>query len=231
MDPLGPPLGADLSAGDAPDFLRIRLEERLIQFAAEAVDEELLHMRKLLKTPLNDMDLSAIKLQFRLKENNYEGNISMQVDWIDVYDATPGRSVRKLKKKELDELDAKYSNILKATSGGATPTKAPAKPQAPPKAPAKTANPAPTEAIADEPKAPKRGAKPTPALPEGKSTKKKAWGAAVDLKAKGLTDEELATAWVEIVEKTVGKETPDSKITPEQWYLIQEAVLEKTAMF
>lgn len=165
-------------------------------------------------TELNNMDLSNVKLQFRVKENNYEGNISMQVEWIDEYDATPGRSVRKLEKRELDELDAKYKPVLTATSGGTTPAKASKK--APPKAPAKP---------------PKRASKPVPTLPEGKSTKDKAWGAVVDLKEKGLSDKQLAETWVEIVEEIVGKEIPDSKITPEQWFLIQEAVLNKTAVF
>ena len=41
LDPLRSPFGADGRTALAPDLLRIRLEERAIQLAAEAVDEEL----------------------------------------------------------------------------------------------------------------------------------------------------------------------------------------------
>ncbi len=184
---------------------------------------------------LNDMDLSAIKLQFRVKENTYEGNTSMQVEWIDDHDATPGRSVRKLEKKELAELDAKYSNILKAASGGPTPAKAPAEapvvkknpPKAPKIAATKTTKKAPTVTQATAaPEVPARADMPT-----GKRTKKEAWGNVVDLKDKGVTDQQLSEAWCAACEKIAGKKTPDSEITPEQWFLIQEAVFNETAAF
>ena len=41
FDPLGAPFGTDLRAGNAPDFLRVGLEEGLVQLASEPVDEEL----------------------------------------------------------------------------------------------------------------------------------------------------------------------------------------------
>ncbi len=40
LDALCAPLGADLIAGDAPDFFGVGLEEGEVELAAEAVDEE-----------------------------------------------------------------------------------------------------------------------------------------------------------------------------------------------
>lgn len=179
-------------------------------------------------TELNDMDMSEVKLQFRVVEHTYNENTSMQVEWIDEYDATPGRSVKKLEKKELAELDAKYKPVLTATSGGATPAKAPKKPRTAPKAP-KNGPPTATEAVEAEKnllKAPARTDVPT-----GKRTKKEAWDNVVDLKDKGITDQQLSEAWCAACEKIAGKATLDSKITPEQWFLIQETVYETTAAF
>lgn len=180
-------------------------------------------------TELNDMDMSEIKLQFRVVEHTYNDNTSMQVEWIDEYDATPGRSVRKLERKELAELDAKFKPILTATSGGATPAKAPTVTKPAPKAPkgrkALTAKKA-VDAEKALLKAPARDDVPT-----GKRTKKEAWDNVVDLKDKGITDQQLSEAWCAACEKIAGKKTPDSKITPEQWFLIQEAVYEATAAF
>ena len=42
LDALGSPLRADLVAGHAPNLLRVRLEEREVELAAEAVDEKVL---------------------------------------------------------------------------------------------------------------------------------------------------------------------------------------------
>lgn len=180
-------------------------------------------------TELNDMDMSEIKLQFRVVEHTYNENTSMQVEWIDEYDATPGRSVRKLEKKELAELDAKYKPILTATSGGVTPAKAPTKPKAKPKAP-KNGPPTAKEAVEAE----KALLKAPPArtdLPAGKCSRKEAWDICVDLKYKAIGSEKLAQVWNTTVERIAGKTTPDSKVTDEQWFLIKEAVLDETAAF
>ena len=40
LDALRAPLGADLVAGHAPDLFGVALEERQVELAAEAVDEE-----------------------------------------------------------------------------------------------------------------------------------------------------------------------------------------------
>ncbi len=176
---------------------------------------------------LNDMDMSNVQLQFRVVEHTYEGNTNMQVEWIDEFDATPGRSVRKLEKKDLAELDAKYKPILTATSGGPTPAKAPTAPKAPPKAPTNKATATNRKTQTATQAAPPQDID----LPTGKCTKQEAWDACVSIKDKDVTDEILANAWVTTVEEIVGKKTPDSKITSEQWFLIKEAVLEKTAAF
>lgn len=167
---------------------------------------------------LDNLDASEIAIQFRIKESVYQGNTNYQVEWIDEYDATPGRVTRKLEPAELKALQARYAKLLK---GNTTKTKAPATKTKPPTAPGRTTK------KKDPPKAP-----PTTAPPKRVvgSTKEEAWNACVELKAKGITDEQLSTIWVESVEKTAPNKT-DEQIIPEEWTEILNLVLDKAAMF
>lgn len=168
---------------------------------------------------LDAMDLSQIPLQFRVASNTYQEKTTLQVEFIDAYDAVPGRTIRKLDAAGLRSLDAKFKGVMK----GAAPAKAPAKAAAP-KAPKAKAPAAPKAPVAVP-------AAPPSNLPAGTCTKAEAWEACVDMKDdKIITDENLSKAWTQAVaEITPGK--TDAKVTPEEWFLIREAVLAKTAMF
>lgn len=164
---------------------------------------------------LNNADYSKVNLQFRIAENTYNDKTSLQVEWLDVYDATPGRRVKKLDASDLKQLQGKYASLLKNTAETpAKAVKAPTKSNAPPKAP--KISKAPVSTI--------------PPLPGGKCSKQEAWDACVELKAKEITDEKLATTWVKTIEKIAGAK-PDTKVTSEEWFEIKEAVLAKTAIF
>lgn len=204
-------------------------------------------------TELENLDLSQLQVQFRVGTNEYEGNVSMQVEWIDTADATPGRTVRALEAPELAALDAQYATIMEAGSGGATPAKAPDKPKDKPKIPVKkveakgkvevktkntvtkvkpaaklTATQAQAETAQAKPAAPATG---PPDLPTGHHTKDEAWGNCVDLKDKDCSDQKLAQAWVAAAEKVAGKGIADADVTDEQWFQIEQLVLAATAAF
>ena len=66
---------------------------------------------------LADLDVSQIAFQFRIEEHEYDGKTSLQVSWIDVSEAIPGRQVRKLDVKEIKDLDAEFSKGLKSLTG------------------------------------------------------------------------------------------------------------------
>ncbi len=175
---------------------------------------------------LSELDLSATGIQFRIETNTYvddsgQTKSSLQVAWIDEYDAAPGRTVRKLDPAELKKLNAKYSKAMKPKTKPATA----ASPKAAPKAPSR----APGIIEQKTTKAPEAPAASSD-LPAGKCTHDEAWEQCVDLKAKGVTDEQLATTWVAAA-KEIAPKTIEKKITEEQWFQIKELVLEKTAMF
>ena len=162
---------------------------------------------------LATLDLSKTSLQFRVESNTYNEKTTLQVSWIDKHDATPGKALRRLDTKELKSLDARFKGILK---GKTTPAKAPA--GASPKT--------------SKPSAPKTTApKTTTSEVQGKCTKDEAWEACVDLKDdKKFSDEQLATTWVTSVAEIAPNKT-DKQVTPEEWFLIKEKVMSKTALF
>jgi hypothetical protein len=109
------------------------------------------------------MDLEGTKLQWRNEENTYEQKTSVQVTWIDLYDAEPGGTVRKLDDKGIKDLDAKFAEFFNssvkaesAPAGGRKrgTRKAAAAPAEEPKEEAKT------EAPAEEPKETKPKSRP-----------------------------------------------------------------------
>lgn len=76
---------------------------------------------------LNDLNLSEVGIQFRVEENTYQEKTSLQVAWIDEYDAVLGRRVTKLDPEDLKKLDAQYAQLLKQTGKKAAPAKTPTK--------------------------------------------------------------------------------------------------------
>jgi len=77
---------------------------------------------------LNGTDFSAIPVQFRVEEHEYEGKKSMQVSWIDHLEATPGGSIAKMTDDEVNSLDAKFANAFRELNGGDKPKSVPVSP-------------------------------------------------------------------------------------------------------
>lgn len=153
-------------------------------------------------TELDQIDVDDIKIQFRVNERTYEGKTRLQVEWIDVYGAEPGRTIKKLNPDELKKLQARFKNVLTPKKAAKAPTK-PAKPKVP---------------------------VVKPDLPVAKTSKADAWVACVDLKGEDVSDEQLAKTWLSTIEKIAGQKD-DSVITSEEWAMIQETVLDKIGKF
>lgn len=177
---------------------------------------------------LEALDLSQVVIQFRVEMRTYEEKTRPQVTWIDKYDATPGKTLRKLDTAELKKLDAKFKNVLK---GKATPAKAPASaPKGKPAVPKGTVKP---PVVKGSRKTATQAQADTKAQAEvkGKMTKDEAWTTCVDLKDdKKVTDQGLADAWVAALGEVAPNKT-DEQVTPEEWFQVYEKVADLTAKF
>lgn len=174
---------------------------------------------------LNDGDYSEIGIQFRVVESTYKEKTTLKVEWIDEYDAVPGRSVRKLDRDELKQLDAKYAQLLKAGGTKIAPAKAvkaagikPTSPKGPVK---KNSTPSMPKTSTDT---------ASPEMPAGHCTKNEAWDWVVEMRDKKIDDKKLAESWTGAIQK-IGDGKPVEKFTDEQWFLIKEQVLSETAVF
>jgi hypothetical protein len=155
------------------------------------------------------MDYSQVKIQWRVETNLYEGVTSLQVKWIDAYDAEPGRTIQKLDPDKVKELDAKYINALRQASGGPKPKKVEPGPiSAPAPLPAKVKN-----------KKTKPTMPSTVALPV--CTKEEAWNSAYEVKDQSVTDNQVAEIWLKTIETMGGEKT----IT--NWSKVRDTVIEQ----
>jgi hypothetical protein len=162
---------------------------------------------------LANMDLADVGLSFRVEENTYEGNTSLQVAWVDVPDATPGRTVVKLGKDEVAALQARYASVLATT-------KAPVKPVS---AKGKKAAAAKPKAAAKRPTVPKV-ATPKTTKPVGKCSADDAYNECYALKRDDVTEDALNELWQTEVAKV---NEDESKIAEEQWFQIKETILKQ----
>ncbi len=192
---------------------------------------------------LGAMDLTDTLIQFRTGYSTYEEKIRLGVEWIDAYDAVPGRSVKKLDAGELKGLDAEFSHILKKSSKAKAPVKAGTvtkKGVQPTQAKGvvkkkntKATNP--IEAPAEEkaaPPGPPTGAvsvvKEAENAVSGSCTKDEAWAAVQDLKKAGMGDEQIANTWLDAL-KDVAPKIEQEDVTEEQWWAVRTKVLDKVS--
>ncbi len=217
-------------------------------------DNEIFHMKTTEKAlgwdgaslgSLNDIDYQNSGIQFTTKENEYEGNTTIQVAGIDHYDAEPGRTVQKLDAAEVKGLDAKYAAFFRKRSGEKKP-KTVGKPVVPVVKPKATASKRDPEAdAADVPettslrsvseraseapskktaKPPKKTAKPKEATKADKCTQTEAWVACKKAAPESVTEQQLADLWL----KTVEANAPDGdedQLSPEGWANIRRIIV------
>jgi hypothetical protein len=184
---------------------------------------------------------------FRVEDSEYNGTTSLKIQWIDTADANPVKTLPKYDTEKLKGLTAKFGGILGSAATppipATAPTKKSGKPATPPKAGKKglpTAGPVvpPAEAPAALPPAPSMATPPpvgapvivppAPSTPPVEVlTKELAW-AAVNGTTKAVTDEVLATVWVEEGSK-IGK--AEEAFTSADWRIVVDAVMNRTAKF
>ncbi len=192
---------------------------------------------------LTKMDLTETQIQFRTEFSTWEGKQRLAVEWVDVYDAAPGRSVKKLDATELMGLDAEFSKQLKQSSKAKAPAKAGkvTKKGVQPtqaKGPVKKKEPNPIEApveektVATAPPGPPAStasvAKDAKNAVSGSCTKDEAWKAVLDLKKKDIGDEALANLWLGAL-KDVAPGIEQEDVSGEQWWVVRSKVLDQVS--
>ena len=193
-------------------------------------------------------DYTGLHFQVRIDENTYpEAKVPYQVGWLDESDTDPNRQLKKLNVEELKSLDAEFASLLKPTPKAVSAVKAPPKmptktvakpvveiPETPPetteqrkaKMAAKSAR---LRAEAKKPAPPMHP--PVPGQIDSDCTKQLAWETVVELRDPAKTDEELRASWTTAISEIVGPDTPDDKITGNQWHEIKERVLSEIGIF
>ncbi len=180
---------------------------------------------------LNDANYEAVPFQFRVEENEYNNKVTLQVSWIDAYDAVPGRQVQKLDAADIKKLDKRFATQLKGF-GGTKVASAPAagKPSVPVETNAAQTEPE-EETEQAEPEIPttttkgktKKDVKST--LSAGTCTKSEAWrsliGLIEDCQPK-MPDEQRASIFTDAMQKIAPGVTNKAEVTPEQWFEIKE---------
>jgi len=189
---------------------------------------------------LNEMDLSETGIQFRVAWNTYDGKDTLQVEWVDEYDATPGSAIRTLDADEMKALDARFKSQMTKTAPATAPGKPTTKPTSPGKVTAKgkksTQKKGPVKKV-DRPAAPAAPAAPeAPAMPEaegvlpdlreGKRSKKAAWENVNEVRLPHVSEKMQADAWLAAIVEVSGQNEPDV-LTEEQWYQVEVIVLEE----
>ncbi len=187
---------------------------------------------------LAEMDISNTRFLFRVEENTYEGNTTLQVSWIDKDDADPTRQVSSLDTKDLQNLDAKFglAKVGKKTDKP-KPTGKPTVPGASKKkkkttteaAEKKTETKTATEATASGPPAPVK----TDVKEEdsGSTTRDDAWNYITEqIPEAALSVEDRAIAWSKAIE-TVHGGPDDDTLTGEEWYKVQQLIMNDVLPF
>jgi hypothetical protein len=158
-------------------------------------------------------DYSEVKGQVRLADNTYEkAKFPFKVEWLDTYDATPGRQLRQITGEDLDKLDkimvGKTQKTAKSTKAATVKGKGKGKPTGRPTAP-KATPPAEKTDVA-----------------VGKCTLDDAYNECHALKRDDVTDELLNELWVKELAKV---NVDENKITEEEAFVIKTKLLTVTA--
>lgn len=199
-------------------------------------------------------DWAEKEVLFTMEENTYEGNTTIRPNWIDHVDASPTRGLQALDPTALKDLDSKFKGFMKsapkaapAKAGATPPGKAAVTPPGKPAVVGTAAKPtvpaaqtkvsqspaAPTTAKPPQKTAPKPTVKPTPqketipfdAALATETDQTAAWAAVTERKG-SLSDDTLATLWIDACEAIAPGMTEEA-ITPAQWAQVRDTVLSK----
>lgn len=177
---------------------------------------------------LAELDLSEVKVQFRIEEHTYNENTTLQVAGIDHYDAEPGRTVRKLDTSEIKDLDARFASFFRKRKGERKPVKPVGKPVVPGKKSAAkpTVEETTIEAPADDSSPPKKTGKTTKPKKGKGCSQHDAWKACKKAKDESVSDKKLADLWLQTVE-TLAPDGDEEQMTNELWLRVRDIVSEQ----
>ncbi len=194
---------------------------------------------------LAEKDISETRFLFRVEENTYGDNTTLQVSWIDVDTASPTRQISSLDTKDLQKLDAQFglAKVGKKTDKK-KPTGKPPIPGASKKKttkkkaeekPVQTATGATTSGQPgkDVPLGPIGPPAPVKAEEKktGSTTREDAWAYVSDqIPEAALSEEERGIAWTKAIE-TIHHGPDDDTLTPGEWFLVQELIISETIPF
>jgi hypothetical protein len=167
---------------------------------------------------LMEMDLADVPLSWQVKEKtgDYEG---LEVSWVDIFDATPGRTVSRITKEEAQALQARYASVLAVTKAPAKAVSAKGKGKT--KATARVVGEKLTKGTG-RPKAPKPTAPKAATAPVGKCSADDAYNECFSLKRDDVTEDQLNELWITELAKVNADE---AKITEEEFFQIKETIL------
>lgn len=183
---------------------------------------------------LNDDSHVGKKVLFRVEEHTFNDKTSLQLNWIDAYEASPVRELKKLDTDGLKQLTGKLKIKKKAAPAVAKPGKA----AAPSPAKEKAGKPAATPPKA----APKPAPEPTPepepqeadtsGLPEAVS-QGEAWEFVCEHKG-GNEDSEIEKAWIsavtEVLNQNPDKAVTEDDMTPADWAKVRDTIVHDLAL-
>lgn len=183
-------------------------------------------------------DWSGKQLLFRVDWHEYDGKTSLQVQWVDAYDADPVRSLRALDANGLKDLDSKFGGMMSSGKAKAAPARVAGTPTPPtatkPKPAAAPAKPAATKPAA-APAKPASGppAVTKPAVQEVREeidsvldgcTREEAW-AIVNKNCSAAGDNAIGEAWVKVATAIAEERGIDEdSFTPADWGRVRDGV-------
>lgn len=181
---------------------------------------------------LNDDSYIGKTVMFRVEEDEYDGKVSLRVNWIDAADASPRRELRKLDADGLKDLSAKLK-IKKKPKSVAKPASKPKagkpggdskKPPVPPKkSPPKDETPEEKPDGGDE-----SGDGSTDTSLPSETSQGDAWEFVCEHKG-GNSDSDVEEAWISACGE-VGGDKDEDDFTDADWAKVRDLVIKDLAL-
>jgi hypothetical protein len=159
-------------------------------------------------------DFGDLQVSFEVEENEYQGKVSLRVNWIDTYDSEPrGGNLKSMDAKDLKSLNAQYSQFMVQKKAAApAQTKAKRKTKAKPTATAPT-TPPPTAPPA------------VPTAPATGLTQDTAWVAVNEASDAGT--DAITKAWLQsVAEIAEASDIVSDNFTSNEWEAVRATALD-----
>jgi len=180
---------------------------------------------------LQDDSVVGKKVLFRVEEHEWEGNTRLEVNWIDDFEASPTRELKKIDSDTIKGLNARLSFKKKPTAAkpgkpanGKTKKSDSPKAAAPPKAKQEEK---PVEEPPVEDQVEDTSEDSNTDLPN-KCTQIEAWEYIQSLK-EGESDVDIESAWLEAC-TTVNADKDEDEFTDSEWAQVRDTVVKNLAL-